>query len=1237
MHANDLQVALEYIEKEREGWFKYLKKKILKDYPLSGTSFAELDRKKSLQYQAIPGARKILAESDKDEKEPYLYQSFLPTALGSLSTKAKLDQHQSYIFAKEVIDAANKSSASLLKDEFLRGRPKEVLDRQGRYKKEYEDIKGSSFPSGHSWRGYDQALALAILFPERGAEIHSRGDQYAESRVVVGAHFPTDTIASRIGTYSTAAQLLSDDWMAGAFARQSKALRRDLIGLCAQALRECLERESTPLFNENAKSGFPMGSYGASTATPAALLPGQLPKMAANLLRLRFPYLNEQQRLEILASTAFPETSSAGWLVTKKHPDSRWGLINLAAAHHGPAYFRETMIVDQSIDPKLDVADFGARDRWKNDISGPGGLTKRGPGTLELSGNNSYSGSTTIERGALRISSDSNLGAAAAQLDMKDGGLEARGNFSMGRNIAIETTGLFDVSRTDRLDLTGAVTGAGTLIKSGGGVLHLGNTGNKYAATIVRGGTLEGAAGSIAGDIANAGTVIFEQSGNAIFGGDITAIDGAQTGKIVKKQAGKMVKKGVADLALEGSSALDWSIEQGKLLADAGRFHGNVQIGAAATLQMDQKQASVYSGRIAGAGSFVKHGQGALLLDGDSSGFKGDTLIAGGSLLVGDPAKPAVLGGRLKIAEGAVLGGSGQVGSIRLERGAMIAPGNSIGTLTIAGDLDSRDGVVLLETALSGDDSATDRLIVRGNTSGSSTVRVSNAGGMGARTTEGIEIIAIDGASEGIFALEGDYVVAGAYTYRLHKNNASGTDPKDWYLRSAALKADAAESATIAPEVRVHQVLAPEVPAPEVLAPETRAPEVAAPDAPAPEILVSETPVPEVPVPEVLAPETHAPEIPAPDAPEAPVSEADVNAGSDAGPSPVPAAEEPQPASSPEMSPEPVSAPEYHVGSPAYEAYPQALLGLNGVGTLQQRLGGRFQAEGSDRTEDAGAHGSGHLWGGIEGGREHIAARSSITATGFEQDMLKLQAGIDGMMIDNEHGSMTGGVFVHYVRGNASTRSGAYADAEISTEGYGFGGTLTFRGNGGFYVDSLAQVTWYNTDLTTSARGGGLIDGNDAIGFALSLESGKRFAIAGRWSVTPQAQLTYSSVDFDDFKDGFGSNIRLEMARSLQGRLGISVDHERSWQNDRGLADRVQFSGVANLYYEFLEGTNVKIENVSFVSGRDDLWGGIGLGGSFDWDDARYSIFGRGTVNTSLDDIGGSYSLTGNAGFKAIW
>ncbi|QOD66869.1 autotransporter outer membrane beta-barrel domain-containing protein [Brucella anthropi] len=346
------------------------------------------------------------------------------------------------------------------------------------------------------------------------------------------------------------------------------------------------------------------------------------------------------------------------------------------------------------------------------------------------------------------------------------------------------------------------------------------------------------------------------------------------------------------------------------------------------------------------------------------------------------------------------------------------------------------------------------------------------------------------------------------------------------------------------------------------------------------------------------------------------------------------------------------TAPLYQAGVPTYEAYPQALLGLNGVPTLQQRVGNRFWAgngnkvvaQGADPVgtpyaapEEAGVAIEGNgVWGRIEGAHNSIEPRFSTSATDYDQNVFKLQAGIDGLLAETENGKLIGGVTIHYAHGKTDINS-VYGDGEIRTDGYGFGGTLTWYGENGFYLDGQGQVTWYTSDLNSLLANTNLTDGNDGFGYTLSLEGGKRIAIDPAWSLTPQAQLVYSNVDFDAFTDVFGSRVSIDRGESLQGRLGLTLDHENSWQNDKGLLDRTHVYGIANLYYEFLEGTKVDVQGVSFASRNDRVWGGLGIGGTYNWDDDKYSIYGEGLVNTSLNNFGDSYSVKGTVGFRMKW
>lgn len=106
-------------------------------------------------------------------------------------------------------------------------------------------------------------------------------------------------------------------------------------------------------------------------------------------------------------------------------------------------------------------------------------------------------------------------------------------------------------------------------------------------------------------------------------------------------------------------------------------------------------------------------------------------------------------------------------------------------TLTVRGNYQGSTGsAIVLNTQLGNDQSPTDKLIILGDTAGTSGIRVINAGGSGALTTaDGIEIIQIGGTSGGSFTLLTP-VVAGAYEYSLYKGGQNGSGG-NWYLRSS--------------------------------------------------------------------------------------------------------------------------------------------------------------------------------------------------------------------------------------------------------------------------------------------------------------------------------------------------------------------------------------------------------------------------------------------------------------------
>lgn len=100
-------------------------------------------------------------------------------------------------------------------------------------------------------------------------------------------------------------------------------------------------------------------------------------------------------------------------------------------------------------------------------------------------------------------------------------------------------------------------------------------------------------------------------------------------------------------------------------------------------------------------------------------------------------------------------------------------------TLTLDGDYTGYSGSrLVMNSVLNDDSSASDKLLITGDSRGESVVSITNIGGHGAQTVEGINIITIAGNSGANFTQDGR-IVAGAYDYTLAK-----ADNGNWYLTS---------------------------------------------------------------------------------------------------------------------------------------------------------------------------------------------------------------------------------------------------------------------------------------------------------------------------------------------------------------------------------------------------------------------------------------------------------------------
>lgn len=410
---------------QREKWFNHLNTQIIAGFPTKGSQEANLDRQISWEKQHhVSKARKELAIKDKDQSTAHIRQEFRQAALPNFATNITDKQFtqafeslekisQNAIIAYDSNKNRLRSYDFILKDKFLRGRPYQVMDKNGNYIQDYETqthsinkqgqkIPHSSYPSGHTSNGFGQAVVMALAFPERGSEVFSRALQYGESRVIEGAHFATDTITSRLSRYYYMAQLLNNDITARGIATLARQARQPFEQACTSKLQECLQTLPESVHNEHQANNYQIGYYAtlkSNNANPI-ITPDKIPNDAAALLRLRFGYLDNHAHRQILASTAYPANSLAQ-IGNINNTNHQWGLINLPSAYKGIKYLYQD-IQTKPADEFLDFANFSKNDVWENDISGVGRLTINHNGQLTLLGNNTFAGAT-VKNGQLNF------------------------------------------------------------------------------------------------------------------------------------------------------------------------------------------------------------------------------------------------------------------------------------------------------------------------------------------------------------------------------------------------------------------------------------------------------------------------------------------------------------------------------------------------------------------------------------------------------------------------------------------------------------------------------------------------------------------------------------------------------------------------------------------------------------------------------------------------------------------
>ncbi|EBQ2879402.1 autotransporter outer membrane beta-barrel domain-containing protein, partial [Salmonella enterica] len=437
-------------------------------------------------------------------------------------------------------------------------------------------------------------------------------------------------------------------------------------------------------------------------------------------------------------------------------------------------------------------------------------LTKEGAGTLILSGDNDYSGGTTINEGTLVAASTTALGTGLVDNNATLV-LDADGEVSAVGGITTHSGATTQLALGTSLDL-----GDSALIQEDGSTLNVELNSDSVQPLIT------GSSATLGGDLVVSDASLQARASDAEFqsfklmdmdsdiSGDFTSLTMNLT-----DQPDYLTVTGTINPEDASEYLLTEGLSWNATATSATPAHGTFTLGAGDSFEVtsvlgDKTGNGDWDGK-----SLTKLGAGKLTLSGANT-YTGDTNVQEGTLWLAGDGTIGEVGSQqaVNVASDATFGGSNgttvngkvtnegtlvfgdseETGAIFTLNGDLInmgtmtsgssssTPGN---TLYVDGNYTGNGGSLYLNTVLGDDDSATDKLVITGDASGTTDLYI-NGIGDGAQTTNGIEVVDVGGVSTSdAFVLKNE-VNASLYTYRLYWNESDN----DWYLASKAQSDD---------------------------------------------------------------------------------------------------------------------------------------------------------------------------------------------------------------------------------------------------------------------------------------------------------------------------------------------------------------------------------------------------------------------------------------------------------------
>lgn len=328
-----------------------------------------------------------------------------------------------------------------------------------------------------------------------------------------------------------------------------------------------------------------------------------------------------------------------------------------------------------------------------------GAISKSGDGTLIISADNDYASGTTVSAGTLRVSGSGDLGTGSLTIGAS-GSLDLRNTLSVA---SLEISGAGSGNRITNGDADGTtanltVSGTSTL----NGAVNTDGT-QTYSGTTTLGSDVSLTGSTVSLAAISGGTNALAISGNLDLSGAASSLT-------------TLSVSGTSDIGADVTTTGTQSYTGTTTVSASSTLIGT-EISAAAIalnddLEIRNSNNSTLASVISGTGALTKSGSGALTLRGVNT-FDGDLTVSAGTLYAGLAADSGnqVIENNVTVSGGTLSGGATIGGNVTVAT-ANLAPGNSIGTLTIDGNVTLGDNST---TTIEFNDTTSDKVVVSGN------------------------------------------------------------------------------------------------------------------------------------------------------------------------------------------------------------------------------------------------------------------------------------------------------------------------------------------------------------------------------------------------------------------------------------------------------------------------------------------------------------------------------------------